>query len=274
MRQSLKTERSVPFLFLTLCVMLLAMTAAAQRSEPMRKGIDYSPYPNPDSGYVTDIAGLLSRDEEERIEHVLWQVESNKKVEIIVVTINSIGDYPGVKAASIEEFARKLFDTYGIGNMPANNGVLLLVASGDRNARIELGAAYGHGRDADAQRIMDREILPHFRNGNYAKGISKGVEAIIRDFAGMRILRLWHTVATAAIVLTLILVAVSLFLTGKRGWGWVVVGIIVVILLALINIISTIIKNLPQGDSSGWGSGGMGGFGGGFSGGGGATGSW
>lgn len=240
----------------------------------MRKGVDYRPYPNPDSGYATDLAGLLSKDQEERIEHLLWQVESSKKVEIVVVTINSMGDYPGVNAASIEEFARKLFDAYGIGNMPANDGVLLLVVARDRKARIELGAAYGHGRDADAQRIMDRVILPCFRNGDYATGISKGVNAMIVDFAGMRILSVWHAVAAAAMVVALILVAISLFRNGKRGWGWIVVGAIVVILLVLINIISTIIRNLPRGDSSGWGRGGLGGFGGGFSGGGGATGSW
>jgi uncharacterized protein len=255
-------------------VLLLAGTAFAQRSEPMRQGIDYGPYPFPDAGYVTDIAGLLPKDEEERIEHLLWQVESNRKVEIIVVTIRSMADYPGVKASSIEEFARKLFDTYGIGNMPANNGVLLLVAANDRKARIELGAAYGHGRDADAERIMDREILPRFRQGKYASGITKGVDAIIRDLAGIYILKPWHAVATGAILLSLILVAVSLFRRGKTGWGWVVIGLIVVILLVLIRIISTIIRNLPSGSSSGWGAGGLGGFGGGFSGGGGATGSW
>lgn len=254
--------------------LLVAGTALAQRSEPMRQGIDYGPYPHPDSGYVTDIAGLISKDEEESIERLLWQVESNRKVEIIVVTIRSMADYPGVKANSIEEFARKLFDTYGIGNMPANNGVLLLVAANDRKARIELGAAYGHGRDADADRIMDREMLPRFRAGKYATGITKGVEAIIRDFAGMYILNPWHAASTGVALLSLILVAVSLFRRGKTGWGWVVIGLVVVILLVLIRIISTIIRSLPSGRSSGWSSGGLGGFGGGFSGGGGATGSW
>lgn len=104
------------------------MTASAQFvAHPSRKG-DYGPFPKPDAGYVTDHGGLLSSYEQERLEQMLWQVEIKTKVEIIVVTINALADYPDVKATSIEAFARELFNAYGIGNKPANNGVLLLVA--------------------------------------------------------------------------------------------------------------------------------------------------
>jgi uncharacterized protein len=101
---------------------------------------DYSPFPNPGSGYVTDIANVLTLEEEERIERWLWSTESKTGVEIIVVIIDSIRHYPGTPNSSIEPFAMGLFDAYGIGNMPENNGVLLLVAVRDRKARIELGA--------------------------------------------------------------------------------------------------------------------------------------
>lgn len=236
---------------------------------------NYTPYPKPDSGYVSDYADLLTKDEEERIEVWLWQVESKTNVEMAVVTIHSIRDYPGTDNSSIESFAKGLFNKYGIGNMPKNDGMLLLIAKGDRKARIELGAHYGHARDADAQKIMDKIIIPNFKNERYGKGIMNGVKAMSEEFARCRIGIPWGLLTMIGAVPVLILIAFSLFRNGKRGWGWVVVGIIFVLLLAIIKTVFTIMKHMPSGDSSGWSSGGFGGgFGGGFSGGGGATGSW
>ena len=241
------------------------------QGSPQKK---YAPFPEPDAGYVTDIADLLTRDEEERIEQWLWQVESRTNVEIIVVCIDSIRDYPGTPVRSIEAFARKLFDTYGIGNMPENNGVLLLVAVRDRKARIELGAGYGRRRDGDARRIMDGEIVPSFRDEDYAGGIEKGVKALMLEFAGVRVGLNWPLIGIVIAIPVVGLIAVSLFRSGKRGWGWVCIGLLIVLILFLLYIMRETIRRLPEGGSRGWRSGGLGGFGGGFSGGGGATGTW
>jgi uncharacterized protein len=243
-----------------------------KKKEPAK---DYSPYPPPGSGYVTDNAGLLKEDQEERIEKWLWQAESKTGVEMAVVTIYSIKDYKGTDNSSIESFAKGLFDKYGIGNLPKDDGILLLVAVKDRKARIELGKHYGHSRDADANRIMQDVIIPEFKKDDYAAGITKGVEAILSEFAGLRVSFPWSLVIIPLAIIVLGLIAYSLFKNGKKGWGWVLVGIIVILVLALIRIIFTIVSNMPKGPSSGWSSGGFGGgFGGGSSGGGGATGSW
>jgi len=257
----------------------VALAEEAGKKDPAppdakRAGKDYSPYPNPDAGYVTDLAGLLTGDEEERLERWLWQVESRTKVEVIVVTIDSIGDYPGTANGSIEAFARGLFDKYGIGNKPKNDGVLLLVARGDRKARIELGAGYGRARDADSRRIMNKVILPRFKKDEYAEGITDGVKALMLEFAGVRVGTNWKLIITVAAIPVCGLVAFSLFRSGKKGWGWIFVGVIFILVLALIRMVVGIMKHAPRGSSSSWSSGGLGGFGGGFSGGGGATGSW
>jgi len=223
---------------------------------------------------VTDAAEILTAEEEERIEQWLWQTESRTKVELIVVILESIKDYPGTENGSIEAFATALFNTYGIGNRPKNDGVLLLVAVRDRKARIELGAYYGHTRDADAERIMQRAIIPRFKKGDYPGGINAGVRALLREFAGVRIGFPWSLVVIPAAILVSVMVAVSLFRNGKRGWGWVVIGLVIILLLALFRVLAAIARHAGQGSSSGWSSGGLGGFGGGFSGGGGATGSW
>lgn len=232
---------------------------------------DYSPFPNPDPGYVTDIAGLLTSNQKQELQSWLYTTEKRTGVEIVVVTIFSIKDFPGTPNNSIEEFARALFDTYRIGNMPKNNGVLLLVAFKDRKARIELGAGYGHSRDADAGSIMQNAIIPQFKQNHYDQGILKGVRSIIREFSGRIILSGWIKLIVGIAIPIAALIAVSLFRSGKRGWGWICVGFVIILSLALISLIQKTVELLPEGSSPG---GFGGGFGGGFSGGGGATGSW
>jgi len=232
---------------------------------------DYAPYPQPDHGYVTDIAGVLTEQQEERLEQWLIQTEQGTKTEIMVVTIRSLHDYSGSRNSSIEEFAKGLFNTWGIGNKPKNDGVLLLVSVDDRTARIELGASYSPARDADANLIMQNAVVPEFRNGNHAAGIEKGVKAIIVEFTDYRVGVNWPLIIIPGLIVIAAIVAISLFRSGRKGWGWVVVGLILMLLLILLRALKEATR---FGKSSGWSAGGLGGFGGGFSSGGGATGRW
>jgi len=220
---------------------IIVLTASIAGPLSLVAGKDYSPFPNPDAGYVTDIADVLKPGQEEVLESWLYTTEKRTGVEIVVLTINSIKDYPGTPNNSIESFTTGLFNAYGIGNMPKNNGVLLLVAIKDRKARIELGAAYARDRDSDARKIMDKKILPYFRNDQYDKGIQNGVRAIISEFSGMTIIPGWVKIAVVIAIPILVLVTVSLFRNGKRGWGWICVGLIIVLLLALIRLLKTTI---------------------------------
>lgn len=252
-----------------LCVAVVVAGACGSLSRVAAK--DYSPFPDPDAGYVTDVANLLSSEQQEQLERWLLTTERSSGVEIVVVTIQSIKDYPGAPNRNIEEFARALFDAYGIGNMPKNNGVLLLVAAGDRQARIELGAGYRDARNRQATRIMRRTIIPRFREGKYAEGVIKGTRALMSEFGGVVLIPRWIRWALMGSIIVLIPVAISLFRNGKRGWGWVVAGLIIVLVLALVWLVRRTLEILPEGHHE---PGGWAGFGGGFSGGGGATGSW
>lgn len=243
------------------------------------KGVDIenraaeSPWPKPDRGYVTDLGNLLTKPEEEQIEQWLWKTEEETGVEVAVMTIKSMDDYPNANVTTIEQFAQGMFDHYGIGNLPENDGVLLLVSKLDRKARIELGAGYGRRRDRDASAIMQGTIVPAFQNDNYSEGITDGVKEILHEFAGVRIGLNWPLIMLMGSVPIVGLISFSLFKNGKRGWGWVCVGLLAVILFAIFRMIGRAAND--AGDSGSWSSGGFGGgFGGGFSGGGGATGSW
>ena len=94
------------------------------------------------------------------------------------------------------------------------------------------------------------------------------------EFAHVRVGLNWPLIIVGAAVPAVGAITFSLFRSGKRGWGWVCVGLLIVLVLALLWIVRQTLRHAPQGSSDSWSSGGLGGFGGGFSGGGGASGSW
>lgn len=245
----------------------VATTLFAQNSR-------YAPYPEPAAGYVTDHAGLLTQQQEERIEQMLLRVERQSGVEIIVVTVDSMQQYGGTANESVEAFATALFNRWGIGDAQRNDGILLLVAEQERKGRIELGRGYAPSRDSDAARVMSEVIVPRFREGDYAGGITAGVKGIVSEFTAVRVGVPWSLLGVVAAVLALLVVGISLLQNGKRGWGWVVIGLALVALSALLFVIIAILRSTPRNRSDRWASGGIGGFGGGSSRGGGATGSW
>lgn len=253
------------FLFKLCLICLCVLPIVSQQA--IATEADYWPYPQPDAGYVSDHADLLSSDEEIRLERWLLQVEEKSKVEIIIVTIDSLSDYEDADNSSIETFSTALFDAYGIGNMPKNDGVLLLISKKDRKARIELGGHYGYGRDGDATRIMQDVIIPQFKQGDYPAGITAGTEAIIEEFADMRVTFPWYIVAIAVAALLCLIIGVSCFKNGKRGWGYVFIGLAIILFLLALYLGREVLRHSNT-------AGGSGGFGGGSSGGGGATGSW
>lgn len=233
---------------------------------------NYAPYPKPDAGYVSDHAQILDAEEEERIEQWLLAVEKQSGTEIIVVTIPALAAYPGTANESIERFSTALFNRWGVGNRATNDGILFLVALGDRKARIELGDGHPPARDAAAAEIMAGTIVPKFRNGDYAAGITNGVKEIVHQFTPVRITFRWSLVVVPLVALALLAAGVSLVMHGKRGWGWVLIGLALVVIVAFLYALAAAARKRTE--SSGWAAGGLGGFGGGSSSGRGATGSW
>jgi len=174
---------------------------------------------------------------------------------------------------SIEEYAVNLFQRFGIGQKGKDNGVLFLVASKDRQMRIEVGYGLeGAITDAYSSQIINSIVVPEFKAGRYSDGIEKGTAAIV-------------TLIAKEYNVTLTGVPQPVYQDQGNGSNWV-------FLLIICIFISFIISRggggmfLPMlfmgggyggGGYSGGGGGfggGFGGFGGGMSGGGGASGGW
>ncbi len=153
-----------------------AADEAGKPSEPkvaVRSGVQLPPVPAK-SKFIQDYANLIDSSKALDAIGALQRVASEKHgTPIVVVTIDSMARLGG-EGYSIERFARAWFDHWKIGR----RGIVLLVSRDDRKASIELGADWGHRFDAQAQRIMNDNILPKFKKGDYSGGLVDGVKAI------------------------------------------------------------------------------------------------
>lgn len=138
-------------------------------------------YTNPGSprGFISDFANILKDNERQSLEDKLSNFEKKSSNEIAVATIDNLGD------DTIEDFANKLFEEWGIGKKKKDNGVLILIALQDRKMRIEVGYGLeGALTDAQANWIINNIMKPAFRESNYYTGIDQAVDKIISATEG------------------------------------------------------------------------------------------
>jgi uncharacterized protein len=247
---------------------LFPLPASAQRINLERPG---------DREFVRDQAEMIESADEAGIREICDKLLTEKATPIIVVTIESMAAHGGPDMR-IETFATLLFNQWQIGieklgGQDWNTGILLLVSKGDRKARIELGAGWGREQDALCRRIMDEQIIPRFKQGQFSTGIVAGVQALDKMARGLelpkRVRPWWHYALVVGAIALAIFTFVSLVRRGASGWAWVFWG-------AVFALVGVLLYSLLQSSGSSGGGGGFSGgsFGGGFSGGGGATGSW
>ena len=85
----------------------------------------------------------------------------------------------------IEPYANRLFRAWGLGQAGENNGILLVVAKNDRKMRIEVGYGLeGTLTDLHTKLIIENTMVPAFRAGDFAGGISRAVDDIIMVLEG------------------------------------------------------------------------------------------
>lgn len=131
------------------------------------------------SGRVVDNAQMIEPAVRQQLTQELASHEQSTGEQVVVVTL------PDLQGTSIEDFGYQLGRYWGIGQKDKNNGALLIVARDDRKLRIEVG--YGlEDRLTDAQSsvIIHQVITPAFKAGNFSKGISDGVSAMLLVLGG------------------------------------------------------------------------------------------
>lgn len=147
--------------------LLLACPALAQQ-----------PVPELDAR-VTDLTGTLSEKQAATLTEGLRQLETDTGGQLAVLIVASTAP------EDIAAYAIRVVDKWQLGREKFDDGVLFLVAKEDRRIRIEVGYGLeGAITDAQARRIIDGIVAPHFRNGDFYAGIAAGTGAIDKLIRG------------------------------------------------------------------------------------------
>ena len=199
-----------------------------------------------------DKTGTLTDQQTQALYEKLKNYSDSTSTELLVIIVKTTG------GEDIARYTTDLGEKWKIGQKGKDNGIVMLIAKDDRRVTIQSGYGTEHLlTDALSRRVIEQEITPEFRTGNYYAGIDRGTTAIMKIMSGE-------------------------YKNDKKnnqdpGFGGIIMMIIFIVIL--IAIISKR-KNGPGGRSGGLGSladililgslgrGGGGGFGGGFGGGG------
>ncbi|MGX9353897.1 TPM domain-containing protein [Roseobacteraceae bacterium S113] len=138
-------------------------------------------YPAYTSITVNDFADVLTPQLETRLDRRLTDLRAQHGIEMTLVTLERYDAYAPRDRMSFEQFATGLFDHWGVGDDVRNDGVMVLLARGDRAVRIELGAGFGRDWDRAAANVIDDHFLDAFAAGDFAGGFDRGSQAVIDE---------------------------------------------------------------------------------------------
>jgi uncharacterized protein len=164
--------------------------------------------------------------------------------------------------AALEDYTFKTYQAWKVGQSGKDNGAVLFVFVEDHKMRVEVGYGLeGVLPDSICKRIIDEQIAPRFRTGDYAGGLTAGIDSLLKATRGEyrgtgRTINLQTKWVLRHLPLIIIATVVLLSLFSRRR--------------------GTVYSRRGVSPWGGWfmGGGGWGSGGGGWGGGGGASGSW
>jgi uncharacterized protein len=233
---------------------------------------------------VNDFAGILSSDQVNYLESKLVAFNDSTSTQIAVVIVKSLNGYDK------NDFAQRLGQKWGIGQKGKSNGVVVLVKPKYPQEKGEASIQSGYGLegvlpDITCKRIVENEMLPSFREGDYYTGIAKAASAIMSITKGEYSAEQYNKKTKSSpygFLVPILVIALIFFLIRSNRGGTHSVGKNLPWWTALF-----LLSSMGRGHSGSWsdfqsgsggfgggGGGGFGGFGGGSFGGGGAGGSW
>lgn len=128
---------------------------------------------------VYDYEDVLNPSLEKYLESKLIRYSDSTSTQIVVITIDT------TKGENINFLAANWGEAWGIGQGGKDNGVILLMAKGDRKVAIGTGrGTEGKLTDLMCKRIIESRIIPEFKQGDYFEGLEAGVDGIFEVLIG------------------------------------------------------------------------------------------
>jgi uncharacterized protein len=253
----------------TFLLLLLSLTCSLGYSQT---------FPAKPNHLVNDYTQTLSAEQVAALEQKLVAFDDSTSIQIAVVFIRSLDGY------DINDYGYQLGRAWGIGGKAKNTGILVLASIGDRKVTIQTGYGMeGVLPDAITKRIIENEIKPNFKAGDYYSGMNDATDAIISytkgEYKNDKPKKGEKGFPVGLIVIIVIAIIILISKGGKGGGGRNVIGGrggADLVWWSLLAGLGSGGGGRNDGGFGGGGSGGggFGGFGGGSFGGGGSSGSW
>jgi uncharacterized protein len=272
----MKMKRLLTFISL---LFFLGASAQIEKIIPAR--------PNPPK-LVNDFANILTPEQEQALEQKLVAYDDSTSNQVAIVTLATLTDSKTGTQYEDEEAGLYILRNWGVGQKDRNNGIVILIVKSadgsERKIRIEVGYGLeGAVPDVTAGHIIDNDLTPNFKEGNYYRGLDVATDDLIKAAAGEYTAPEGYGKKKGGRgfgigFIIFIIILISIFggggrnrggMISRRGFGNFGAGW----------LIGSMLSGGGGGSGGGWsggggGGGGFGGFGGGSGGGGGASGSW
>jgi len=132
---------------------------------------------------LNDFANMFSAPDAANLENKLLSFNNQTSTQIYVVTIPTLNGYES------NDYTTRLAEKWKVGVKGKDNGVMILIKPKTPEEKGQVYIAVGYGlegvlTDAQANQIVDIEMLPRFKAGDYFGGVSSAVNVIMNITAG------------------------------------------------------------------------------------------
>jgi uncharacterized protein len=154
-----------------LLVLLLLALAAVPTHFATAQSLPARPQP---FTFVTDQAKLLAPADAQKLDAGLRRYADQNGTQVVVVTVPSLG------GRTVADYARALGNEWGVGQRGKNNGVVVLLSGQEHQVSIQAGEGLQSAiTPAVTSRIINQQMLPSFKQGNYFAGLRSGLNTLL-----------------------------------------------------------------------------------------------
>jgi uncharacterized protein len=165
---------------------------------------------------------ILSTDEQAAIEQRLDRFEQETSNEITIIIVDDLND------DEPWQYATEIGEEWKVGKAEKDNGLVFLIKPNKDNGGRQVYLAPGRGLEAAitdlaCQDIISHEILPNFKEGNYAQGINQALDVLFSLAKGEYNEKTYRDGLQKdklrGGIISLIIILIVVFLLIKRGGG-------------------------------------------------------
>ena len=134
------------------------------------------------TGRVIDQTATLTSEQAKALSDKLAAIERDRGTQIVILIV------PTARPEDIFSFAQRVASSWKIGRKEVGDGLVIVVAKNDRDVNIQVAATLeGAIPDITAGRIINEQIVPAFRAGDFAGGLNRAVDTIAKLVAGEKL---------------------------------------------------------------------------------------